>query len=170
MHNKFAVIDGTTVWTGSFNLTENCRTGTTNNATRSGRRSSPAYSGPSSRRCTRSAFRQQEGAGDIPFLSESKLRQDRGHPHHAYFSPEDNIERILLKRIRKAHTSVHFNGLFPSQRRAGEELIRIFKEGRAVCGIMEREGSDGRDSEYVKMKLEGIPVRLDKNRHIMHTR
>ncbi len=50
----------------------------------------------------------------------------------------------------------------------GEELIRIFKEGRAVSGIMEREGSDSRDSEYVKMKLEGIPVRLDKNRHIMH--
>jgi phosphatidylserine/phosphatidylglycerophosphate/cardiolipin synthase-like enzyme len=50
----------------------------------------------------------------------------------------------------------------------GEEIIRQFKNGVKVYGIFEKIGSNTKYSEYTKMKLEKIPVKLDKNRYRMH--
>ena len=33
---------------------------------------------------------------------------------------------------------------------------------------MERDGSSTKESEYIKMKVEGISVKLDNNRYKMH--
>lgn len=169
MHNKFAVIDGTTVWTGSFNLTGNCAYRNNNNAIEiQSEELARIFGAEFEEMHEKRVFGNRREPGIFPLLSRKYYVKIEDTPINAYFSPEDNIERILLKRIRKAHTSVHFMAFSFTSDALGEELIRIFKEGRAVSGIMEREGSDSRDSEYVKMKLEGIPVRLDKNRHIMH--
>ena len=50
----------------------------------------------------------------------------------------------------------------------GEAMIAKFKKGVTVTGIFERRGSREAHSEYTKMKLEGLPVRLDHNRNNMH--
>jgi len=50
----------------------------------------------------------------------------------------------------------------------GEVIIKKFKEEILVEGVFEKKGSDTEYSEYIKMKIEGIPVKLDANKYIMH--
>ena len=49
-----------------------------------------------------------------------------------------------------------------------EAIIRQHKKGVRVFGLFERRGSRSRYSEYIKMKIEGLKVRLDRNRYAMH--
>jgi len=47
-------------------------------------------------------------------------------------------------------------------------MIERHRAGVAVRGVMEKRGSRSKESEFVKLKTEGIPVKIDRNRHAMH--
>jgi phosphatidylserine/phosphatidylglycerophosphate/cardiolipin synthase-like enzyme len=47
-------------------------------------------------------------------------------------------------------------------------MIRKHREGMDVRGVLERRGAKSPHGEYMKMKIEGVPVKLDRNRHAMH--
>jgi hypothetical protein len=89
---------------------------------------------------------------------------------NAYFSPDDDIEKIITGRIKKARKSIHFMAFSFTSDGIGEAMIKKFKEGVPVQGIFERRGANSKESEFIKMKLEGIPVRLDGNRSPCTTR
>ncbi|MFC1671033.1 phospholipase D-like domain-containing protein, partial [Spirochaetota bacterium] len=87
---------------------------------------------------------------------------------NAYFSPEDNIERIILKRLKKAKSTIHFMSFSFTSNGIGEAMIDRYKKGVKVYGLFERRGTNSKYSQYIKMKIEGLNVRLDRNRHVMH--
>ncbi|MGV7929630.1 MAG: phospholipase D-like domain-containing protein [Spirochaetota bacterium] len=169
MHNKFAIADGAFVWTGSYNLTPNGARKNDNNAI--------AVYSPDLAEIFTMEFMEMHRDGVYANKKEfaafgaliKKYHVKIGETDiNAYFSPDDDIERILLKRLEKAEKSVRFMAFSFTSDPLGEELIRLHKKGVDVRGVMEKTGTNGKDSEYIKMKIEGVPVKLISGIGRMH--
>jgi phosphatidylserine/phosphatidylglycerophosphate/cardiolipin synthase-like enzyme len=169
MHNKFAVIDGEYVWTGSYNPTFNGAEKNNNNAilVRS-RLLAEIYQRKFTAMFGEHMFGGRRKAGPFAELTNRYYVRIEGTDVNAYFSPEDNVERIILKRLSKAKNSIHFMAYSFTSDRIGEMMIAMFRRGVQVYGIFERRGSGDAHSEYHKMKLEGLHIKLDRNRGLMH--
>ena len=169
MHNKFAIIDGEKVWTGSYNITDNCENKNNNNAI--------LMRSPELADIFLAKFKDMFELKNFGKRKNSKPFGEIGRKYYvkiedtninAYFSPNDNIENIIVERIKKAKTSIRFMAFSFTSAPIAEAMIKKFKEGVAVSGVFEKKASDTKDSQFIKMKVEGIPVRLDSNKHAMH--
>jgi len=169
MHNKFAVIDGQTVFTGSYNTTENCTWKNNNNALiiRSSELAE-IYNSEFNEMFYSGIFGNKIEEGAFTQLRKKYFVQLNGMNINVYFAPEDNVEKIIHDRINKAEKSIRFMQFSFTSDVIGEVIIKKFKEGVKVSGVFEKKGSDTEYSEYVKMKVESVPVHLDKNRGVMH--
>ena len=169
MHNKFAVIDGSGVWTGSFNLTENCSLRNNNNAILiNSHELAQIYHAEFMEMFQDKIFGNRKD--EKPFAdAEKRYHVKIGDTDiNAYFSPEDKIERIIVHRLQKAKKSVHFMAFSFTSDKIAEMMIAKHKEGVPIYGIFEKKGSDDKYSQYVKMKIEGLPVKIDNNKFFMH--
>lgn len=169
MHNKFAVIDEETVWTGSYNLTKNSGLKDNNNAI--------AIRSPELAEIFIAEFRKmfeerqfgnKKEKGIFPAFRNKYYIKVEDTNINVYFSPKDNIEKIILKRLEKAEKTVHFMAFSFTSDPLGEVIIKLHKSGVRVSGLIEKEGSNSKDSEYIKMKIEGLPVKTDRNKSLMH--
>ena len=169
MHNKFAVIDKTILWTGSYNITRNGSRKNNNNAImiRSPELAAIFLQEFDEMFEQRIFGNRKESVPFSPLINKYHVRIE-GTDINAYFSPDDNIERIILNRLKKAKKSIYFMAFAFTSDSLGEAMIRKHRQGVAVRGIIERRGSGSKYSEYVKMKVEGIPVKQDSNRYAMH--
>jgi phosphatidylserine/phosphatidylglycerophosphate/cardiolipin synthase-like enzyme len=169
MHNKFCVIDRTTVWTGSYNLTYNGAFKNNNNAIAiNSKELADIFRSEFIEMFKYRIFGNRKEFIPFPFFSQKYHVKIKNTNINAYFSPEDDIARIIRKRVKKAKKSIYFMAFSFTSDGIGEEMIRAHKRGVTVSGIFEKRGSGSRYSEYIKMKLEGIPVVVDKNLYSMH--
>ncbi len=169
MHNKFAVIDGLTVFTGSYNTTENCTWKNNNNALIiKSSELAEIYNAEFSEMFYSGIFGNKTEEGAFSQLRKKYFTKLNGMNINVYFAPEDNVEKIIHDRINKAAKSIRFMQFSFTSDVIGEVIIKKFKEGIAVSGLFEKKGSDTEYSEFIKMKVESIPVRLDRNRGVMH--
>lgn len=169
MHNKFAVIDGMYVWTGSFNPTDNDSSRNDNNAILIHSPSlADIYENEFTEMFRDRIFGNRKEPGPFPDLRNRYYIKIEDTDINAYFSPENNVERIILQRLRKAKISIYFMAFSFTSAGIGEMMIQKAKEGVQVHGIFERRGTKGAHSQYTKMKLEGLAVKLDHNRNLMH--
>ncbi|HNR88782.1 MAG TPA: phospholipase D-like domain-containing protein [Spirochaetota bacterium] len=169
MHNKFAIIDGEIVWTGSFNLTRNCARKNNNNAIMI---RSPElariYEAEFDEMFTHRVFGNRAEPGPFAVV-RNRYYVRIGESHiNVHFSPENGVERIIAKRIDKAKKSICFMLFSFTSDPIGEAMIAKFKSGVPVHGIFERRGAGSASSEYTKMRTEGLPVMLDRNPRAMH--
>ena len=105
MHNKFAVIDGTFLWNGSYNATLN--DGRKNNNNALAIRSpelADIYNDEFMEMFRDRVFGNRKEPGPFAELNKRYHVKIGDTDINAYFSPEDNIERIIIKRIEKAKT------------------------------------------------------------------
>jgi len=169
MHNKFAVIDGSSVFTGSYNTTENCTWKNNNNALLI---RSPElamiYSSEFSEMFDSGIFGNKNEEGAFAGFQKNYFVKLDDMNINVYFAPEDNVEKIINGRIEKAEKSIRFMQFSFTSDKTGELIIKKFKEGIIVEGVFEKKGSDTEYSEYTKMKIEDLPVRLDTNKAVMH--
>ncbi len=169
MHNKFAIIDREIVWTGSYNITENGSKRNDNNAIKiRSERLAAIYLDEFNEMFYKGIFGNRKEPGPFARFFNNYYVKINGTNINAYFSPDNNIEKIIIKRIKKAKNSIHFMAFSFTSDGIGEAIIKKFNEGISVYGIFERKGALSRYSEYIKMKVEGLPVKLDKNRYMMH--
>lgn len=169
MHHKFAVVDEEVLWTGSFNLTDNAIFRNNDNAVEIHSRELAAiYREEFEEMFTHRVFGNKREQGVFARLGKSYHVNIGGSDINAYFSPEDNVERILLKRIAGARESIHFMAFSFTSDEIAEALIACHKRGIRVMGVVEKNGSNSKFAEYVKLKIEGIPVRLDRNPYKLH--
>jgi phosphatidylserine/phosphatidylglycerophosphate/cardiolipin synthase-like enzyme len=169
MHNKFAVIDGRYVWTGSYNPSDNDSTKNDNNAILI---DSPLladiYENEFMEMSRDRIFGNRSEPGPFADLRNCYHIKIEETDINVYFSPENNVENIILQRLRKAKISIHFMAFSFTSPGIGEMMIRKMKEGLQVQGIFERRGTKEAHSQYTKMKLEEMAVKLDHNRNLMH--
>jgi len=169
MHNKFAVIDGYFVYTGSTNATLN---GSYKNNNNSLIISSPElaeiYDSEFEEMFSHGIFGNRRETGAFTALTKKYHVRIDDADINVYFSPEDNVERIINSRLKKAKKSIRFLAFSFTSDSLGETMIEKFKKGLTVEGVFERRGANSEYSEYTKMMIEGLPVFKDRNRHIMH--
>ncbi len=170
MHNKFAILDGRALWTGSYNVTENCAEKNNNNAICfQSSEMADIYQAEFNEMFEDRVFGNKKDTGG-PFSSlRKKYYVKLGESDiNAYFSPDDNVERIIIKRLEKARKSIHFMAFSFTSDGIGDVMIKKHRAGVMVAGLIEKRGSGTRYCEYKRFLAEGIPVHLDRNPFVMH--
>lgn len=170
MHNKFAVLDGRALWTGSYNTTENCAEKNNNNALCfNSREMAGIYEAEFCEMFENGIFGNKKERGGPFAAMRAKYYVKLGDADiNVYFSPEDNVERIIVKRLEKAKKSIHFMAFSFTSDGIGDIMIKKHRAGVKVLGVIEKRGSDTKHCEYRRFVSEGVPVHLDRNRYVMH--
>jgi phosphatidylserine/phosphatidylglycerophosphate/cardiolipin synthase-like enzyme len=169
MHNKFCIVDGKYVWTGSYNITDNCAYRNNNNAILiMSSELANIYDDEFKEMFERHIFKNKKEARPLSFTGNPYFVKIGQANINAYFSPDNDVEDIIVKRIQKAKKSIYFMAFSFTSDPIGEAMIERFKKGVKVQGLFEKNGSNTKESEYKKFLVEGIPVKTDINPHNMH--
>ncbi|MFZ2961032.1 MAG: phospholipase D-like domain-containing protein [Candidatus Ozemobacteraceae bacterium] len=158
MHNKFAVRDGTTVWSGSYNLTDTC-----------------SYKNPNG-----FIIIPSKELSDVYVAEFNEMFVDKkfgiGSPKQPHapvikvgdvgfevlFAPEDDPNTRIAQLLAAARTEILFMQFAFTADELGELLIQKKHQGVAVAGIFDRilYRSTGPFGEFSKLTDAGIPVRI----------
>lgn len=105
MHNKFIVIDGQEVWTGSMNLTDSGAYSDNNNLIRIRSKEVAAdYTKEFEEMFVQDKFGRDRVA-ETPF---PKVTMPDGTKVEVYFSPDDGVAAAILPLLQKAQVSIYF--------------------------------------------------------------
>ena len=163
MHNKFFVIDGEIVWTGSLNITVNGTYRNNNNAIviRSTELAENYL-----------AEFDEMFAGDFGPTSPSGVLFPTvsigGNHISAYFSPEDDPLDTLVGVVSSAENSIHFMAFSFTSDELGQAMIDNIALGIEVYGLFETRGANTEYSECNRLLSSGADIRLDGNPRTMH--
>jgi len=170
MHDKFVVIDGRIVWTGSWNLTESGTYRNNNNVVR-------IRSDLLAENYTvefEEMFEDREFGPGSPSNTPNRQVQvddgDDGILIESYFAPEDRVADRLLALLGEAEDSIRFMAFSFTDDRLGGEMMRHNEAGLRVQGVFEGRNADPVYSEFGRMYSMDPPmdVRLDGNTYMMH--
>jgi phosphatidylserine/phosphatidylglycerophosphate/cardiolipin synthase-like enzyme len=165
MHNKFIVIDGQEVWSGSVNFTTTDLYLNNNNLLR-----------VRSKMLAENYTREFEEMFLDDLFGDS-VRADTpqprltiaGHSVENMFSPDDGVEQTILAHLAQAKESIHFLAFSFTSDAIASALLDRARQGIQVSGIMEEaQVNSNTGSEYERLRLGGVDVRLDGNRRNMH--
>lgn len=167
-HNKFCVVDGKIVTTGSFNPTFNDNNKNNNNLVVI----TSAYLSENYEDEFDELWGGQYGKGEkvkYPKL----LSAENNLSIENYFCPEDKCEEHVLDTLNKANKSIRFMLFSFTSDEIGDKLIEMSKKGvddKAidVKGIVEKKQNTNQYSEYKKMNDAGIDIKYDTNPYNMH--
>jgi len=164
MHDKFVVIDGRQVWTGSWNLTENCTYRNNNNAM--------VIDSPQLAKNYEAEFDEMfEGKGfgpTSPANTPNPVLRINGVEVENYFAPEDNVGEHIVARLKEAQQSIYFLAFSFTDDRMGQVIRDKAGAGLKVGGVFEKRGSETKESEYGRMHDKKLDVLVDGNQYVMH--
>lgn len=165
MHDKFVVIDGSAVWTGSWNLTENGTYRNNNNAVAlQSLRLAENYAAEFEEMFDDRAF----GPGSPANTPYPKLKIG-GVAVENYFAPEDEVAEKLVSLLEGAQSNIRFMAYSFTHDGIGKAMRDRARAGVTVQGVFEGRSADNQYSEYGKLKeVRGVEVRQDGNPYIMH--
>jgi phosphatidylserine/phosphatidylglycerophosphate/cardiolipin synthase-like enzyme len=164
MHNKFVVVDGAAVWTGSWNFTDGDAYRLNNNAIRI---ASPELAQNYTAEFEKMFVNRKFGPGKPAGVPNPVLTIGGVHVEN-YFAPEDKVGPRIQQRIAQARQSIHFLAFSFTSDPIGSAMIERAKAGVEVKGVFETSGSETRFSELGPMKAAGLDVLQDGNPYVMH--
>jgi len=164
MHDKFVVVDGKAVWTGSWNFTVNDTYRYNNDAVL-------IQSADLAKNYTATfekMWRDKKfGPARLPGGVKYALTIGRT-PVENYFSPEDDVDQKIIAWLEKAQRTIDFMAFSFTDDDIGARVLAKAKAGVAVRGVFETTGSETQFSEYGRMKAAGLDVWQDGNPYLMH--
>lgn len=165
MHNKFMVIDGTEVWTGSMNFTVSGAYFDNNTIMRiSSAELAAIYEQEFAEMFVDDTFGESPGRA-----SPNPLVVINGTSVEAYFSPDDGVESVIADLLDSAQTSVDFLAFSFTSNPLGDSVRRADQAGLDVRGVLdEDQGTSNLGTELTVFQLEGLDARLDGNPGQMH--
>lgn len=146
MHNKFLIVDGKTVWTGSFNFSENAAHKNYENAMRIDSSELAKIYTQEFEKMFAGKFGPKKAAGDY-----APLTICGNAPAEVHFSPRGPKEAILAV-LSLATKSIHVMAYSFTDNEMGQMLLDKFKAGADVGAIFETFGSDTDASEFGQLK------------------
>lgn len=164
MHNKFVVIDGVEVWSGSMNFTENGVYRNNNNLIRI---ISPELAANYTTEFEE-MFLDEAFGPTSPANTPNQRIEVEGVRIENYFSPEDMVMDRLRAQVSRANTSIHFMAFSYTDYDLAKIMIDRAAEGVEVKGIFEVRGANTEYAECNTLLGEGIDVRLDGNPYTLH--
>lgn len=166
MHNKFMVVDGALLWTGSLNLTGS---GTYNDNNNMARILSPDLAQNYSVEFEEMFANDQFGAGSPADTPNPRVTLPGGAVVENYFSPDDNISPRLVDLVEDAQTSVDFLAYSFTSDPLADALIERFQAGVSVRGVFDENSyRSNTGGEYLRLQRAQMNVRLDGNPNLMH--
>ena len=164
MHNKFILIDGQLLWTGSMNLTTNDVFRNNNNVVVL---LSPAAVAVYAREFEE-MWNGQFGPRSPSNVNGQTVMTAAGLPITIRFAPEDEPFDSLIQLVSLANESIRFMAFSFTEDELGAMMRRRAAEGVVVQGIFEVRGSETQYSEMPAMFCEGLEVRQDGNPGTFH--
>jgi len=164
MHNKFVIIDGRILWTGSMNLTTNDVFRNNNNVV--------VLESPATAAVYESEFEEmwngQFGPRSPSNIDGQTVQTAAGLPVTVRFAPEDKPFDSLIILTGLANKSIRFMAFSFTQDDLGAIMRQQAADGVLVQGIFETRGSETQYSEMPALYCAGIPVRQDGNPGTFH--
>ncbi len=165
MHNKFFVIDGKWVWTGSFNPTYNGSYKNNNNAILIYSREL-AYNFLSEFK--EMFFNKKFGRRSPKEIKYKSVNLGDNTTIKAFFAPENDVAKVISNEIKNAKNSIYFMAFSFTHNNIAKAMINKHKDGLKVMGIFEKRQNNPKYSMFYPMNKAGIMVRNDKNKYNMH--
>ncbi|MAG91126.1 hypothetical protein CMO83_00450 [Candidatus Woesearchaeota archaeon] len=159
MHNKFCIIDGSIITSGSLNPTDNGNYRNKNNLV-------VIYSKALAENYNdefNELWNGDFGEGDnskypTVFINDAKIEN--------YFCPEDDCAAKVIDSIKNARKSIHFMTFSFTHEDIADALIK--KSDLTIKGILDSTQASGRYSQLKRLKEFGINVKKDTNKYKMH--
>lgn len=164
MHNKFMVVDGQSVWTGSYNFTPNGTYRNNNNAIYiQSPQLAQNYTGEFEEMFTDFAF-----GPTSPANTANPQLQIGDSLVETCFSPEDNCMELVIANVNEAQQSIRFMAFSFTHDELGQAVRAKAQAGVTVQGVFETRGSETQYSEFGSMKQAGLDVMQDGNPYTLH--
>ena len=162
MHNKFVVVDGKRVWTGSMNFTPNGAYKNNNNGL-------IIESEKIADNYTVEFDEMYEGffGATSPENTQYSRVFIEGSEVENYFGPEDGVEKEILSELREANEEIVFMAFAFTSEPIAELMAAKITEGVDIRGVFEK-GGRSRYTKYDFLRRAGAEVRWDTNRYNMH--
>lgn len=164
MHDKFTVVDGEWVSTGSWNYTDGDTYRLNNNMIIIDSQAlAENYTVEFERMFVKHEFGSDQGqAVPNPTLTIGGARVQN------CFSPGGNCASLIVKAVNGARQSIRFLAFSFTYDGIGQAMVNRAKAGVSVQGVFETTGSQTSYSEYGKLKRAGLEVYADGNPWSMH--
>ncbi|MBI3244598.1 MAG: DUF1669 domain-containing protein [Chloroflexi bacterium] len=165
MHDKFVIVDGTTVWAGSWNFTENDTYRNNNNLLAlTSQKIVANYQTEFDEMFERHEFGPKSSANTpYPQVTVDGVLVEN------YFSSEDGVAQHILDALNSASQSIYFAAFTFTRDDFSQAIVAKANAGLAVRGVYEtRQVSAGSDESYNLLKGAGVQVLLDGNQYTMH--
>ncbi len=165
MHNKFFVVDGRYVWTGSCNLSDSGTGGYNANA-------ASVIDDTELAKWYTSEFEQMFISGRFHGEKTSQPSFDRwiaGERVQAFTSPKaKTIHKHLLPLIRSARSEIDIAVFFLTSKAITAELIRAKERGVMIRVILDATGTKNEYTKFEFLRAAGIPVKIENWGGKMH--
>lgn len=161
MHNKFVVVDGAKVVTGSYNFTDEQTTDDKNNViiiTSSG----------IATRYKNEFLQMYNGTFGTSKVDYSGTNTVDGSTVYTKFSPKANIRSSINYHIGTANSSIYFNIFTFTDQGIADKLISRKNAGVTVKGSFDAWQAGSSYSQYDYMKGAGVAVRKDTYNGLLH--
>ncbi len=164
MHDKFMIMDSTTVWTGSYNYTVNDTYRNNNNLIMLRSQKAVAdYQAEFNEMFVDHKF-GPKSPSNTPYPS---FTQD-GTPIQIYYGSEDKVVQALIDTINTAKKSINFMAFSFTLSDVGDVIKSKAASGVAVQGIFETTGSQTQYAQLTPLFCAGLPVKQDGNPFVLH--
>lgn len=164
MHNKFVIVDGQAVWTGSWNFTNNDTFRNNNNAI--------FIQSPELAQNYALEFEEMFTKKEFGPTSLSKTQNPRLQFGQTIvetcFAPEDECAAQLMVLIRRAQQSIRFMAFSFTHTGIADAIIDRAKAGVIVQGVFETRGSETEASQLKRLKRQKLDVWQDGNPYTLH--
>ncbi len=167
MHDKFAVIDGSEVWTGSMNFTAGGTYKDDNNLIRlQSLKLAQDYTQEFEQMFVNDRFSTDKSA-----ITPNPTFTLNGSLIEVYFSPEDSTLEHILAVVNAAQHSIYFLAYSFTSDDLAAAMMERAKSGVTVEGVFDRDQyHSNTGTEFEHLQNAGIDVRLDGNPRLMHNK
>ena len=164
MHNKYFVIDGQVVWTGSTNMSDNGFTKNHNNAL--------ALTSSQLASIYQRDFGQM-WAGHFSVTKQPSSVTSlvvQSIPLEIYFSPKDNPVKRLIAEVDGAKTSIEFAIFFFTDDGLRDAMLNAYRRGVKIRGLWDELGAASPFSDDEALCAAGIPIKIENTVGKMHNK
>jgi len=165
MHNKFVVIDGYEVWTGSANLSAGAFYTDNNNLLRI---RSTQLAENFTVEFEEMFYDNLFGPNTKAATPDPEVKVD-GRLVETYFSPDDKAANHLITLIQTASTRIDFMAFSLTSDSIASALVARLNAGVEVRGVMDASQVESNTGgEFANLRQDGVNVRLSQGDGLMH--
>jgi len=163
MHHKFMIVDNTTVWTGSWNLTTSSMFHHNNNALLiTSKELAANFNAEFERMFNQNMF--GPNSHDMPY---KQVKADDA-TISLYFSPRGGTQEAVLEELKKAQKSIKFMTFSLTDKNAQDIILEKKKQGLKIEGVFDDCMARNAYSLYKPFRQNGIYSLRDGNQALLH--